>query len=129
MANEIARRLRKRMTPQEVKIWVHLRSWRKRGYHFRRQSPRSGHIVDFVCMKYRLVIELDGGQHNFDDHQMRDARRDSQLSERGFRVLRFWNTDVDRNLSGVLQAIDDALNEDHPTRPPMAATLPLPGEG
>jgi hypothetical protein len=55
------------MTPQEVKLWVHLRSWRKRGFHFRRQSPREGYI-DFVCMKHRLVIEVDGGQHNFDQH-------------------------------------------------------------
>jgi very-short-patch-repair endonuclease len=61
MANEIARSLRKRMTPQEVKLWVHLRSWRKRGFHFRRQSPRDDFIVDFVCLKQRLVIEVDGG--------------------------------------------------------------------
>ena len=65
MANEIARRLRKTMTPQEVKLWVHLRSWRQRGFHFRRQSPRAGYIVDFVCMKQKLIVEVDGGQHNF----------------------------------------------------------------
>src|SRR5436190_21645890 len=75
MANEIARALRKRMTPQEIKLWVHLRSWRRRGYHFRRQSPRSGYIVDFVCMKQKLIVEVDGGQHNFDDHAARDRSR------------------------------------------------------
>jgi len=47
------------MTPQEVKLWVHLRSWRQRGFHFRRQSRRDGYIVDFACMKHRLVIEVD----------------------------------------------------------------------
>src|SRR3954465_973228 len=64
MANEIARALRKRMTPQEVKLWVHLRSWRTRGFHFRRQAPRDDFIVDFVCLKHRLIVEVDGGQHN-----------------------------------------------------------------
>jgi hypothetical protein len=54
MANQIARRLRKQMTPQEVKLWVHLRSWRKQGYHFRRQAPRDGYVVDFAFLKQRL---------------------------------------------------------------------------
>ncbi len=111
MANQIARRLRKTMTPQEVKIWVHLRSWRKRGYHFRRQAPRKGFIVDFVCLKHRVVVEIDGGQHNFSAHQMQDENRDDTLGRSGFRVLRFWNSEVDRNLSGVLQTIDQELRE------------------
>jgi very-short-patch-repair endonuclease len=68
MADAIARGLGKRMTRQEVKLWVHLRSWRKRGFHFRRQSPRNGFIVDFICPKHRLIVEVDGGQHNFDTH-------------------------------------------------------------
>jgi very-short-patch-repair endonuclease len=109
MANPIARRLRKTMTPQEVKLWVHLRSWRSRGFHFRCQSPRQGYIVDFVCMKHRLVIEIDGGQHNFDEHHARDMRRDAKLTKEGFCVLRFWNSDVDQNLSGVLELIDITL--------------------
>ena len=69
MANQIARGLRKRMTPQEVKLWVHLRSWRTRGLHFRRSIVRAMYfIVDFVCLKHRLIVEVDGGQHNFDAH-------------------------------------------------------------
>src|SRR5437763_5024895 len=79
MANEIARRLRKQMTPQEVKLWVHLREWRERGFHFRRQAPLERYIVDFVCLRHRLIVELDGGQHNFDVHMQRDAKRDDQL--------------------------------------------------
>jgi len=129
MANPVARRLRKTMTPQEVKLWVHLCSWRARGFHFRRQSPRQGFLVDFVCMKHRLVIEIDGGQHNFDEHHVRDVQRDIKLTSEGFRVMRFWNSDVDRNLNGVLESIDRALKESYPTRPPSAATLPLTGEG
>jgi very-short-patch-repair endonuclease len=113
MANEKARHLRKTMTRQEVKLWVHLRSWQPRGYHFRRQSPREGYVVDFVCLKHHLVVELDGGQHNFDDHRARDAERDDTLARKGFRILRFWNNDVDCNLAGVLEAVDRALKEPH----------------
>ena len=96
MANEIARRLRKTMTSQEVKLWVHLRSWRRRGYHFRRQSPRSGYIVDFVCMKQKLIVEIDGGQHNFDAHAARDRSRDRRF---------FYATDFACCASGTTKSI------------------------
>jgi len=131
MANQVARDLRKRMTPQEVKVWVHLRSWRKQGYHFRRQSPRDGHIVDFVCLKHQLIVEIDGGQHNFDGHARRDAKRDNYFVREGFRVLRFWNNDVDRNLEGVLTVISETLRKS-PTRPPSLRSgvhPPSSGEG
>jgi very-short-patch-repair endonuclease len=72
MANVVARKLRKALTPQEVKIWNHLRAWRDQGFHFRRQAPRHGFVVDFVCLKYRLVVEIDGGQHTLDDHAAKD---------------------------------------------------------
>src|SRR5689334_4150490 len=120
MANATARRLRKTMTRQEVKLWVHLRSWRKRGFHFRRQSPREGYIVDFVCMRHGLVVEVDGGQHNFDEHAAKDFRRDHRLEENGFRVLRFWNNEVDGNLDGVLTTIDEALRKLAPPGGPAA---------
>ena len=109
MANQIARRLRKTMTRQKVKLWVHLRSWRSRGYHFRRQSPRDGFIVDFVCVRHRLIIEVDGGQHNFDGRAKRDHVRDRHFERNGFKVLRFWNNEVDQNLEGVLTVVDEAL--------------------
>jgi very-short-patch-repair endonuclease len=128
MANEVARRLRKTMTPQEVKLWVHLRSWRQRGFHFRRQSPRDGYIVDFVCLKHRLIVEADGGRHNFDDHATRDLRRDHHLARDGFRVLRFWNSDIDQNLDGVLETIDAALRTPPPGGPADRHPPPA-GEG
>jgi very-short-patch-repair endonuclease len=128
MANQTARRLRKTMTPQEVKVWMHLRSWRQRGYHFRRQAPRKGFVVDFVCLKHGLVIEIDGGQHNFDVHRARDMSRDDTLGKAGFRMLRFWNSDVDRNLPGVLETIDRALQEaPHPAA--CGGHPPPAGEG
>jgi very-short-patch-repair endonuclease len=128
MANEIARALRKQMTPQEVKLWVHLRAWRKQGFHFRRQAPRDDHIVDFVCLKHRLIIEVDGGQHNFDAHARRDVQRDSHFTRQGFRTLRFWNHELNRNLEGVLATIADALKNPPPGLATLGHSPPL-GEG
>ena len=60
MANELARKMRKRMTRQEFKLWLHLRELRQLGFHFRRQAPIKNFIVDFVCYHPRVVVELDG---------------------------------------------------------------------
>jgi very-short-patch-repair endonuclease len=64
MANEIARKLRRTMTKQELKLWLHLRELRKQGFHFRRQVPIDGYIVDFACYHPKVAIEIDGGQHS-----------------------------------------------------------------
>ena len=121
MASEIARGLRKRMTRQEVKLWVHLRSWRERGFHFRRQAPREGYIVDFVCLRRRLVIEVDGGQHNFDAHARRDAKRDRNFADKGFKVLRF----IDENLEGVLMVIDGLSASENTRRASRLLMIPF----
>jgi very-short-patch-repair endonuclease len=101
----VARRLRKRMTPQEVKLWVKLREQRANGLHFRRQVPIGRYVVDFACLKHRLVVEVDGGQHSFDNAVAADRSRDLSLKSLGFRVHRFWNAEVDTNLDGVIETI------------------------
>jgi very-short-patch-repair endonuclease len=121
MANARARELRKAMTPQEVKLWVHLRSWRSRGYHFRRQAPREGYILDFVCLRERIVVELGGGQHNHDHPASCDRKRDAIFSNSGFKVLRFWNNEVHTNLMGMLEIIDLELRANSPPPGPHAA--------
>jgi very-short-patch-repair endonuclease len=103
MANDLARNLRKTMTHQEVKLWVRLRELRELGFHFRRQSPIARYIVDFECRRRRLVIEVDGMQHGFDQNRMRDAVRDRTLNELGYRILRFANPEIDQNMEGVLE--------------------------
>jgi very-short-patch-repair endonuclease len=100
-----ARALRKTMTPQEVKLWVQLRKLRPEGFHFRRQAPVDGYILDFVCFKHRMIVELDGSQHADEDGLRRDARRDAHFAANGFRTLRFWNAEVDSNLHGVVETI------------------------
>jgi very-short-patch-repair endonuclease len=105
MANEIARRLRKTMTPQEVRLWVHLRKLKEQGFHFRRQVPRCGFVVDFACLKSKLIIEIDGAQHGAPAHGSRDLERDEKLATSGFKVLRFWNNEVNENLESVIETI------------------------
>ena len=118
MANERARELRKTMTRQEVKLWVRLRELRTLGFHFCRQSPIARYIVDFECRRARVIVEVDGNQHGFNEHRVRDETRDLTLNALGYRVLRFTNQDVDRNMDGVLatvhKAITSDLNELHP---------------
>ncbi len=111
MANQTARKLRKTMTPHEVRLWQHLRALKRQGHHFRRQAPIEGYIVDFACFGARLIIELDGSQHAATAHALRDTTRDANLAAAGFRVLRVWNNEIDRNLDGVMQAILAALGE------------------
>jgi very-short-patch-repair endonuclease len=112
VANEAARALRKRLTPQEVKLWVKLRELKQLGFHFRRQAPIGPYIVDFVSFKSRIVIEADGGQHNLPEGTASDQARDGFLRSQGFQVLRFWNSDIDANLDGVMEAIFCALKGD-----------------
>ena len=105
MANERARQLRKTMTPQEVRLWGKLHALRAQGFHFRRQSPQQGYIVDFVCLKHKLVVEVDGAQHGLEAHLARDARRDSTLNRDGFAVLRFWNNEINDDIDGIVDTI------------------------
>ena len=114
MANENARALRKRLTPQEVKLWVKLRELKPLGFHFRRQAPIGRYIVDFVSFRSQLIIEADGGQHGMQDGARSDQVRDALLQSQGFKILRFWNSDIDANLAGVMESVLSALNQPPP---------------
>jgi very-short-patch-repair endonuclease len=111
-ANKQARALRKAMTPQEARLRLRLRRLKQQGHHFRRQVPIDGFIVDFACYGARLVIEVDGSQHGLPEYAAKDAVRDAHLKAGGFRVLRFWNSDINANFDGVLEAILAALGEE-----------------
>lgn len=89
-----ARALRQHATDAEKRIWRLLREAPFAEHKFRRQYPIPPYIVDFACIKHRLVIELDGGQHNAPPQQNYDARRTACLRQQGWQVLRFWNHDV-----------------------------------
>jgi len=123
-----ARMLRKRMTVQEVKLWARLRDMKPLGFHFRRQAPIGRYIVDFVCFSRRLIVEADGGQHAMECQSNADALRDKFFRSQGFRVLRFWNSDIDQNPEGVAHRIVAVLKTPHPGRL-TPADPPHKGEG
>lgn len=108
-----AQRLRTNTTLAERRLWGKL-SREQTGHRFRRQHPINHYIVDFVCLKQNLVIELDGGQHNDEEHQSYDEERTALLNQLGYHVLRFWNHEVLENLDGVYAVIIDTLNHADP---------------
>jgi very-short-patch-repair endonuclease len=101
-----ARRLRRDSTDAELKLWNRLRARAIEDCKFVRQEPIGSYIVDFVRRQRRLVVEVDGGQHA---DNARDVSRDKWLADHGYRVLRFWNSDVLDNMDGVLETIANAL--------------------
>ena len=108
MAGKVAaRRLRRNATDAEKALWRYLRNRTAHGAKIRRQQPIGPYIVDFVCFEARLVIEVDGGQHNV--HAGQDAIRTAYLKRHNFRVIRFWNNDVLTNPRGVYETIERAL--------------------
>ena len=108
---DFARQLRGDPTPAERLLWRHLRRRGLDGARFRRQHPVGPFVVDFVCLERGLVVELDGGQHADPEELRRDAERTQVLAERGFRVLRFWNSQVLTETNAVLEVIFASLVE------------------
>lgn len=104
------------MTQAEHILWREIRGRRLVGAKFKRQWTLGRYIVDFCCIEAKLVVEVDGGQHNDD----RDAARTAEIEAMGYRVTRFWNNEVMDNLEGVLQVITAALSPN---------PLPRTGEG
>ena len=100
-----ARRMRHTPTSAERMLWYALRGHRLRGLMFRRQVPIAGFIADFACHQKKLVIEVDGATHGTDGELRRDAVRTAALEAEGYRILRFWNDDIYRDLPGVLERV------------------------
>ncbi|MGA7713205.1 MAG: DUF559 domain-containing protein, partial [Rhizomicrobium sp.] len=113
-----ARRLRRDATGVEKRLWWKLRELNAYGFHFRRQAPFNGYILDFVEHQARLAIELDGGQHNEPARHAHDVRRDRFLATQGYRTVRFWNTDVLDNIDGVMEQILRHLKQRDDRPPP-----------
>src|SRR4051812_7758384 len=107
MLRQYARDLRKNSTDAEKHLWYNLRANRM-GYKFKRQVPIGAFIVDFICIEKRLIVELDGGQHQ--EKQNYDAHRTIELNKRGFQVLRFWNHDVLQQSEVIIELIHKALS-------------------
>ena len=125
-----ARGLRLEDTRPERLLWSALCNRQLGGWKFKRQVPRGRYIVDFLCVEAGLVVELDGGQHV--DRIDYDERRTEWLQSQGLRVMRFWNTEVNDDLTGVCDTILLACGGERPSpsrRPAGAGPLPLPASG
>ncbi|HET9817090.1 MAG TPA: endonuclease domain-containing protein [Xanthobacteraceae bacterium] len=100
-----AKKLRANTTPHERILWRAPKELPVEGSHFRRQAPIGPYVVDFFCATKRLIIEFDGGHHNDDAMAERDYKRQTWLEQEGYRVIRFWNSDVAGDLNAVLEQI------------------------
>jgi very-short-patch-repair endonuclease len=98
------RQLRKNQTEPEKYFWSWVRG-KQLGTKFRRQQGIGHYIVDFYCVEFGLVIELDGDSHYTEDAKKQDDERTAFLQSKGFRVIRFTNLEVMRNKEGVLQKV------------------------
>ena len=103
-----SRNLRKNQTPWEAKLWQHFRAGRFYGLKFKRQLQVGSYIFDFSCREKMLLIELDGGQHSERNISEKDRQKQIYAESQGYKVLRFWNNDLDNNLEGILETIRKA---------------------
>ncbi|WP_342151419.1 endonuclease domain-containing protein [Methylorubrum sp. SB2] len=107
------KRLRHDQTEAERRLWLRLRDRRLAGFKFVRQESVGPYVADFCCREAKLIVELDGSQHAESAY---DAIRDAWLTQRGYRVLRFWNAKAMTNTIGVLDTILAALPPSPRTR-------------
>ena len=89
-------------------LWQQLRNRQMMTAKFRRQVPLKGYILDFVCFEAKLIVEVDGSQHA---ESARDQLRDAVFRVDGFRVMRFWNEEIEAGLDFVCRSIQAALRD------------------
>ncbi len=120
-----ARELRKEMTPAEMKLWQALRGNQLDGLYFRRQHAIGSYIVDFISVHEKLIIEVDGASH-LDQEEYDEERTRWLEEEKGYRVIRFTNTEILRNINEVLEAIQDAVKRPHLASPASGGGISSP---
>jgi len=106
---QLSKNLRKNSQIPEQIMWSKLRGRRFCNYKFRRQVQIGDYIVDFICYEKNLIIELDGRQHLTPENIVADEKRAQYLSERNFKIIRYYNTDILNNIDLVLQDLWEKL--------------------
>ena len=101
----IAQKLRREPTEAAIRLWSRLKH-KQLGVQFTREFQIGNAIADFACRRAKLVVEVDGGQH---DDSPTDEARTRMIESYGYRVIRFWNNDVLQNTDGVVLGITQAL--------------------
>ena len=106
----LARNLRKNSTIQERRLWNLLKNRQFHNLKFKRQQPIGDYIVDFICKEAKIIIEVDGGQHNEPENIEYDKTRTEYLNTLGYKVIRFWNNEIYENIEGVLLRLKEEIN-------------------
>ncbi|MFA4851060.1 MAG: endonuclease domain-containing protein [Bacteroidales bacterium] len=107
-----ANALRKNMTKAEACLWKYaLRARGMKGYQFRRQRPVLQYIADFMCKELRLIIEVDGSSHHYDETYIKDLKRQKDLEDAGFKVIRFTDEEVLKNMNNVIARLENVIEE------------------
>ena len=105
-----ANKLRKEMTKAQACLWKYaLRAGTMKGYTFRRERPLLNYIADFMCIKLKLVIEVDGLTHFWEETVKKDQIKDAALIAAGYRVLRFTDNEVLENMAEVIRTIENTI--------------------
>jgi len=113
------------MTLAEVLLWNQLKNKQILGYDFDRQRPLGQYIVDFLCKKLHLAIEIDGKSHDFRAKQ--DAERQKQIENMGIKVIRLWDHEVKHDIKSVVDRIREIILKEEKTHPGLPATSPKEG--
>ncbi|MDR4505232.1 MAG: endonuclease domain-containing protein [Candidatus Scalindua sp.] len=107
-----ANALRKHMTKSEACIWKYaLKARKMKGYQFRRQRPVLNYIADFMCKELKLIIELDGITHQWEETSVKDEKKAKDLESAGFLVIRFSDNEVLNNMEGVIWRIEKVIED------------------
>ncbi len=127
-ASRNAKALRRTTTDAEKRLWLHLRrALALQGTHFRRQVPLGAFIADFCCHGAKLIVEIDGDQHGANDAIAYDAKRTAYLEAQGFRVLRFTNLQVFREINMVIDTVAHAIETSSGRLTPTPSLSPQGG--
>ncbi len=109
---DYARLLRQNQTKAERIFWNAVRDKKIDGFKFRREYPFPTFIVDFYCHEAKLIIEIDGGYHKYNEVAIRDSAKDKLLKENGYRVLRVTNQEIIEELDSCLEKLRVRLLDD-----------------
>ncbi len=109
LLKDFAKQMRNKPTEAEALLWNVLSGKKLDGFKFRRQHIIGDFIVDFICLKTNLIIEIDGLIHQLPENKTSDKERTKWLEEEGYRVIRFSNKEVLSNLDLVLKGIEESL--------------------
>ena len=116
---KLARQLRNNSTKSEIRLWAEMLQGKKTDYTFLRQRPVLNYIADFLCKELKLIIELDGYSHEFEQKWKKNKLRQKELEEAGFKVLRFSDDEVMKNLRNVESEIMRWIKKLEDTSPPL----------